>query len=109
MSQHQLPLAFLWQRKKEGGSVAETALNPYPATVGLDNVFDNRQTQAGASLLTRTRLVHAVKTLEDAMDCFRGNAGPVVPHEDLHLFTAEGARPDSHFALVPAILNGVVH
>ena len=66
------------QADGEGGAVADLAGGLDAALHGLDQVLDDRQAQAGAAQLARTRLVHAVEALEDARQVGLRDADAVV-------------------------------
>src|SRR5579884_4107237 len=58
-------------REVERCALARPALHAHLAAVSLYNVLDNRQSQPGATLLARPRLVHPVKAFEDTAERFR--------------------------------------
>ena len=73
-----------WEREMEGCALAQLALCPDAAAVGLDDVFDDGKTEAGAAGFARTRLVDAVEALEDALEVVGGDAGAEVLHGELN-------------------------
>src|ERR1043166_8312291 len=93
----------------KGGAVAEFARSPDTTTLSLHEVFDDGQAEAGAALLARAGLVHAIKAREDAFEGFGGNAGAVVANEDFDVARWRGLRADGDGAAVAAILDGVIN
>src|ERR1039458_10722476 len=69
----------------EGGALAQLAFDPGLSAVGLNNMFDNGQPQAGAAAFPGAGAVHAVEPLKDAADGVGGDARAVVGHGDLDL------------------------
>ena len=59
------------QNEVESGAMAGLAGRPDPATVALDEVLHDGKSKAGAALLARAGLVHAVEALEDSFEGFR--------------------------------------
>jgi hypothetical protein len=78
---------FLYQRQSEvkRNAFAKNALSPDAPAVGLDDVLDDGETQAGSARLARASLVDTIEALKDALQVFRGNAGPKILHSELHL------------------------
>ena len=56
------------QREEKCRALAGFAFHPDLAAVRLDDVLHNRKAEAGAALLARPRLVHAIKPLECAFN-----------------------------------------
>src|SRR5439155_24275736 len=96
------------QREEEGRPLPHFALHPDFAVMGLRDVLDDGQAQAGAALLPGARLVDPIKALEDAVDGLRRDSRPVVANKDLyHLRLGRaGADPDATFGA--AVLDGVI-
>src|SRR5437016_1319794 len=55
---------ILGKRETEKRSAARFAFGPDFAAMALDDVFDNRQAQAGPALFARARFVHPIEPLE---------------------------------------------
>src|SRR5690606_20871402 len=53
------------ESQMEAGPFAQFTFQPHFATMFLHDVFDNRQTQPGATLVARTRLVRAIESFEN--------------------------------------------
>src|SRR5687767_9527237 len=68
--------------EKESAALAEFALYPDFAAVGLDDVFDDGEAEAGAALVAGAGAIDAVETFEDAALRFGRNAGAVVGDGD---------------------------
>ena len=70
-----------------------TALGPVfgadAAAMQLDQVLDNRQSQAGAARIAGARLVDAIEALENPRQILFGNSGPAIGDRDLD----RGRRP----------------
>ena len=65
--------------------------------------------ESRAALLARTRLVHAIKPLEHAVERFGRNARPVVLHKNFQFAVVQFFAADGDRALRAAIFDGVVH
>src|SRR5262245_14139000 len=84
-----------WQFDGEFASGADLARDVSLASVREGQVFDDGQSESCASGFARTRLVHAVETLEDARQVFRRNARPRIAHLDrLTAFGVHGEHGD---------------
>ena len=93
----------------ESGAVAGFAGRPDPAAVALDDVLDNGESEAGAALLARAGLVHAVEALENAFEGFRRYARAVILNGDLDLPAVQRAPAHGDGAVGAAVFDGVVH
>ena len=91
----------------EGGALARLALDPGFAAVGLDNMFDDCQPQAGAPAFAGPGAVHPVEPLEYAADGFGGDSRAVVGDEDLGLLAGGFAGVEEDAALRLAVFDGV--
>ncbi len=76
--------------------------------MGLDEVFDDGEAEAGAALLAGSGFVHPVEALEDAFEGIRRDAGAVIGNGDLDLAGIGGARADGDGAAGTAVFDGVV-
>jgi hypothetical protein len=75
-----------WQGEVERAAFAGLAFDPDAAAVGLDDVFDDGQTQARApKAFGVAGFVGTVESFEDAGQMLRRDAGAVVGHADFHL------------------------
>ncbi len=98
------------QREAEGCAVAQFALGPDASAVRQHNVFDNGQSQPRAARLARTRLVDAVKTLEDALEVLGGDAGTEILHAEFDLRVQKPRAHQNAFAadgVVQRVFNQV--
>ena len=68
--------------EKESAAVAEFAFDPDLAAVGLDDVFDDGEAEAGAALVAGAGAIDAIEAFEDAALCFGWNARAVVGNGD---------------------------
>ncbi len=66
------------------------AFDQHASVVDVDNVFDDRQPQAGAPQLAAAASVDAVKPLEDSRQMLRGDATALILDDD-HDFAVFGA------------------
>ena len=101
-------LGSLLQCECEGAAYAELAANRYALAVSLDNVLNDSQAQACASLLARTTSVGAVEALEDTLCVLLGNAQAVVLDLDKDL-VQQVAEADYGRAILLAVANRVDH
>ena len=82
------------QREVEVSAVAQFAFGPDASAVGLDDVLDDGQAQAGAAGLAGAGFVNAVEALEDAVEVLGGDAGAEVLDGELDL-SLEQPRADA--------------
>src|SRR5579875_575872 len=96
-----------WKADGERGALPRPAGGVDAAAHGLDQVLDDRQTQAGAAQFARTRLVHAVEAFKDAWQIGLGNANAGVGHFQAYLLPlAPPTHRDS--ATLGRVFDGVV-
>lgn len=81
----------LFERKREGRPHSQFAADADPLAVGLDDMLDDRQSEARAALLARTSLVRTVEPLENTGYVLLGDTDTVVLDldEDLVQHVAE--------------------
>src|SRR5207253_2477969 len=94
--------------EKESCALAQFAPGPDPSSVGLNDVFDDRQAEAGPALFARACLVHAIKALENSFQRFGWNPRAVVFDEYLDLAVLERPSARNYLAVGMAVFNGVV-
>ena len=58
------------KEKEECGTLTDLAVDPDLSAVSLDDVFDNGETETGATKLPGTILVHPVEAFENSVDVF---------------------------------------
>src|SRR6266496_5508901 len=68
------------QGKDESGSMVQLTLGPNRAIVGKHNMFGDGQSESRPTRFAGARFIHAVKTLEQPGNMFRGNPGPEILH-----------------------------
>ncbi len=66
------------------GSAPPLAFGPDPATVRLDQVFDDREPEAGPAFVAGAGLIRPVETLEDPGQVLARNPGSRVAHAQAH-------------------------
>src|SRR6185436_13403513 len=71
-----------WQAKHKASAACRPLFNPNAAAAQLDEVFDDREAEAGAARIARARLIDAIEALEDARQVFFGDARPFIGHGD---------------------------
>src|SRR5579872_2266363 len=99
------------QADAEGRAAADAALDVDLAAMGLGDVLDDGEAEAGPPLLAGAPLVDPVEALEDARDRLRGDADAGVAHLEHRLAaTAAGITPhaDGDPAVRTVVLDGVV-
>ena len=94
------------QGEVELGAVAEFALGPDAAAVGLDDVLDDGEAEAGAAGFTGAGLVHTVESLEDAVEVLGGDAGAEVLDSELDGIFSE-LRADADTLARASVFEGV--
>ena len=97
-------------RKKDGEhrTFTQLTLHCYPTVHSLHDMFNDGESQAGASHLAGTRLVNSIKTLEKAGQISRGNSDTVISDRDAHLIVLGSRDLHSHFAIRAVELHGIV-
>src|SRR5687767_14930872 len=93
--------------EKESAAVAEFALDPDFAAVGLDDVFDDGEAEAGAALVAGAGAIDTVEAFEDAALRFGRNAGAIVGDGDGGALTI-GFGGDGDGAAGRAVFDAVV-
>src|SRR5262249_15165632 len=97
-----------WQFDREFASRPDLACDVSLAPVREREVFDDGQSESGAAGFARTRLVHAVKALEDAGQVFGWDARPRVAHlYRLTIFGVYGEHCDGAAGVIE--FDRVVH
>ncbi len=66
------------QVEGEDAPFPQAAFQRHPAAVGLGDVLDDGQAQAGAAPLPAPACIHPVKTFKDAGQVLRGNAAALI-------------------------------
>ena len=98
----------------DAGAFSGLALDLQIAAVGLGDVLDDGEAEAGAAELPGTRLVHAVEPLGEPGQVLFRDAAARVRHGQRHPGRAVAVRPlfeactDPHLAAVGGVLEGVV-
>src|ERR1035441_5146202 len=92
----------LWQDYRESGPLIQLTLHGDRALHLLDNVLDDRKTQARAAHLARPGLIHAIEALEDPRQILGRNPDAAVGDADGHLASGHAARLHPDFA-APAV------
>ncbi len=80
------------QVDRKGAALAERAVDGDAAVVGLHDVLDDRESQAGASQLSAAGPVDAIEAFEDPREVFLGDPRPVVGDADRDLAVARFGR-----------------
>ena len=74
--------------------------------VSLNDVFDDRQAQAGASLGARATTIDSVKAIEEVSDVFLADSNAIISHFDqniiIHIIEA-----DFDFYIVSSLIQGI--
>ena len=77
------------QRKVDGSALPQLAFEPEFATMGLHQMLDDRQPQAGPTELTRAGFIHPVEAFGDAWQIDRRDADASIDDPHVH----EARRP----------------
>ena len=91
----------------ERAALSQFALHGHTAAVGLGDVLDDGQPQAGTAELAAARFVHPVEPFKQARKMFFGNAHALVREADLD-FIVHGQRPDPDDTFGWAVLDRIV-
>ena len=93
---------------REGTSLPQRTFDGDMAPMGLNNVFDNGQTEPGTAEFAAAGFVHPVKSFEKPRQVLVRYAGPLVGkfYRDL-AFLLSGSDPD--LAAVVTVLDGIVN
>ena len=102
-----LERTFYRQIEGEGAALSQLAVDGDIAAVGLGDMFDDGQPQAGAAELAAARLVHPVEPFEQTGEMLFGDAHALVLEADLD-FIVHGQRLDLDGAFGRAVLDRIV-
>src|SRR5579872_5867183 len=83
---------------RKGRALAERAGDVEPTAMAVDDVLDDRQTEAGAAQFARARRIDAVEPLGQPRQVFAGDAVALVGNRDRYHRgdrVAEGRRGDA--------------
>ena len=96
------------QRDGEEAAFSRSAVNAHLATVGLNNVLDDRQPQAGTTLLAAAGFVDPIESFEQTRQMLAINAAAEITHGDLDS-GRPGMNRQLHFAPLVAVLDGIIY
>ena len=95
------------QRDGEEAAFSRSTVNAYLATVGLDDVLDDRQPQAGTTLLAAAGLIDPIESFKQTRQMLAIDAAPKITHGDLNS-GRPGMNRQLHFAPLVAVLDGII-
>src|ERR1700683_4097303 len=101
-----------WQMHRERGASSRRAVDRQPAAMAVENVLDQRQTEAGTALIAALADADPIEALSEPRQMLWRNTRPVIAHADLYLglaFLCTYRREFDIDALTGgAVLNGVL-
>src|SRR5437588_12036120 len=76
----------LWLGKTggKGRTLVWRAVDQKPATMTINDVFDQRQPKPGAALCAAVADIHSIEPLGQSRQMFVRDAGAGIPHDDGH-------------------------